>query len=411
MIKNEVIKTLMKKFDSSFYIYDEEEIIKSIDTLKNKFSEFEFLYSVKTNPNKNILNLMKEHGVGTDSASPHEVELSNLSNIKKDKIIYSAPGKSKKDIERVIDKCIITADSYNELNLLNEVAKSKNIKLQVGLRINANYNVFGEKVISSKYGVDEEGLLENKSYIDNLENIEIVGIHVHLQSQILDYKIIYNYYEYVLKLALLCKEKMNFKLGFVNFGGGLGISYGKSYQTLDIDNLASMSNDLVRKYKSKINARFIIESGRFLVCKSGTYVTPIVDIKTSRNVKYLIVKNGYNGFFKPTISEMIVSYLDKKEDIKMMEPIFTSYDSYEISLIKLNDKNGDKKEVVTVGGNLCTSADILAKDILLPKAEINDLILINNAGSYAYTLTPLLFSSHEKPLEIYFKNMNDYKIN
>lgn len=410
MINNNVLKELMTKVDKSFYIYDEEEILKAINILQDKFSEFEILYSIKTNPNKNILELISKNNIGADAASAKEVEISSAMNINKENIIYSSPGKRRKDIEESIDKCIITADSYNELSLLNEIGENRNVQLEVGLRINADYNVFGGKPLSSKYGVDEESLLGYKDFIDNLNNIKIIGIHVHLQSQILDYETIYNYYEYVLKLALFCKDKMNFNLKFINFGGGLGVSYGDSYKNLDIDKLSIMSNNLIAKYKEKLNTRFIIESGRFLVCKSGTYVTPIIDIKESRGSKYIIVQNGYNGFFKPTISELIVSYTNGKNNLKMMEPLFTSYDSYKISLIKGENESEDLKEIVTVGGNLCTAVDILAKDIALPKAEINDLISINNAGSYAYSLTPLLFSSQEKPVEIYFRSMDDYSI-
>ena len=408
MINNDILRYLMNQVNKSFYVYDEEEILKSINILKDKFSEFEFLYSVKANPNKHIINLMRKNNMGVDAASAKEVKLSALAQIDKEKIIYSSPGKTIQDIKSVIDECIITADSYNELNLLNDIAKEKGIILEVGLRINANYNMFGGNSLSSKYGVDEETLTAHKDFINNLKNIKIIGIHVHLQSQILDYNVIYNYYEYVLNLALFCQNEMNFNLKFINFGGGLGISYSDFYEDLDIDKLSYISNNLIRKYKEKINTRFIIESGRFLVCKSGTYVTPIVDIKTSRNIKYIIVQNGYNGFFKPTLSELIVSYTNKKNNLKMMEPLFTSYDAYKIDLIQ-NIKT-DEKEVVTVGGNLCTAADILAKDILLPKAQINDLISINNAGSYAYTLTPLLFSSQEIPAEIYYKSVDSYEI-
>lgn len=408
MINNDILRYLMNQVNKSFYVYDEEEILKSINILKDKFSEFEFLYSVKANHNKHILDLMRKNNMGVDAASAKEVKLSALAQIDKEKIIYSSPGKTIQDIKSVIDECIITADSYNELNLLNDIAKEKGIILEVGLRINANYNMFGGNSLSSKYGVDEETLTAHKDFINNLKNIKIIGIHVHLQSQILDYNVIYNYYEYVLNLALFCQNEMNFNLKFINFGGGLGISYSDFYEDLDIDKLSYISNNLIRKYKEKINTRFIIESGRFLVCKSGTYVTPIVDIKTSRNIKYIIVQNGYNGFFKPTLSELIVSYTNKKNNLKMMEPLFTSYDAYKIDLIQ-NIKT-DEKEVLTVGGNLCTAADILAKDILLPKAQINDLISINNAGSYAYTLTPLLFSSQEIPAEIYYKSVDSYEI-
>ncbi len=408
MINNAILQQLMKKVNKSFYVYDEEKILESINILKDKFSEFEVLYSVKTNPNKSIVDFMSKNNIGTDCASAKEVEISNLVNLDYDKIIYSSPGKTKSDIENTVDKCIITADSYNELAMINEVAKKRNTILEVGLRINANYNMFEGEPLSSKYGVDEETLIQNKDFINSLEHIKIIGIHVHLQSQVLDYEVIYNYYEYILKLALYCKEDMNFDIKFVNFGGGLGIKYSKSYDKLDIDKLGEMSNKLAKEYKKKLDARFIIESGRFLVCQSGTYVTPIVDIKTSRNIKYLIVQNGYNGFFKPTISELIVSYTGEKENLKMAEPIFTSYDSYKIELIC--EGNVKEKEIVTVGGNLCTAADILAKDILLEKAQIGDLVSINNAGSYAYTLSPLLFSSQDTPCQIYFRDINDYII-
>lgn len=85
----------------------------------------------------------------------------------------------------------------------------------------------------------------------------------------------------------------------------------------------------------------------------------------------------------------------------MMESLFTSYDSYKISLIKRENESEEIKEIVTIGANLCIAVDILAKDIVLQKAELNDLISINNAGSYAYSLTPLLFSRQEKTIEIY----------
>lgn len=406
MIKDDIILLISNKINKSFYLYDEKEILKSISNLRENFKEFEFLYSIKTNPNENILNFISKNKIGSDAASAKEVKLSIKANIKKENIIYSTPGKTKKDIEDTYDKCIITADSYNELCLINKVAQEKNIILNVGLRINANYNVYGNEPLSSKYGVDEEGLLDHKEFIESLSNIKITGIHVHLQSQILDYNIILKYYEYVLNLSVFCIDKMDFELDFINFGGGLGISYNNKDKDLDLHLLGREVSALLDKYKDKLSCRFILESGRYIACKCGTYVTPIVDIKVSRNIKYLIVKNAYNGFFKPTISEMIVTYANDKENLKMYEPIFTSFDSYEIKLLKQKEEYNNETEIVTIGGSLCTAADIMGKDIELPKANINDLILINNAGSYAYTLTPILFSSHEKPSEVYLCSNN-----
>ena len=77
----------------------------------------------------------------------------------KEKIIYSSAGKTKQDIEETYDKCIITADSYHELEVINEVAKEHNIVLRVGVRINSNYAIEGGDILPNKFGIDEESLL------------------------------------------------------------------------------------------------------------------------------------------------------------------------------------------------------------------------------------------------------------
>lgn len=398
------IKEFINKYKRPFYIYDEKVIAEQISKLKSNFPEFEFLYSIKANPNKNIVEFLAANNIGGDAASKNEVFKSANAGIPKEKIIYSAPGKTKEDIEETFDKCIITADSYHELSLINEVAKEHNTVLRVGIRINSNYAIEGGDILPSKLGIDEESLLPHKIFIDSLENIKVCGIHVHLKSQILNYETIYNYYKDVLELAVFCTQKMGFDMEYINFGGGLGIAYSHREDELNIDLLGQKCKDLIKQFKEKLNCRLIIESGRFLVCKSGTYVTYIVDKKISRGKTYLIVKNGYNGFHKPTLSEMVLNYTKvPPQEIKPTEPMFTSYDAYKIDV--LNDS--DEKETVTVCGNLCTAADLLAKDVVLNKAQIGDIITVTNAGSYAFTLSPLLFSSHDIPYEFYINSKDE----
>ena len=108
--------------------------------------------------------------------------------------------------------------------------------------------------------------------------------------------------------------------------------------------------------------------------------------------------NGYNGFHKPSLAELVLNYAEvPREDIKPTEPMFTSYDAFQVDV--LNDS--DEKEIITVCGNLCTAADLLGKNLELKKAEIGDVVTVSNAGSYGFTLSPVLFSSHDIPYEIY----------
>ncbi len=407
-MEKSIIKNLMEKYKRPFYIYDEEVIYEQIQKLKDNFPEFEFLYSIKTNPNENIVKFIAQNGIGSDAASKNEVLKSVEANIPKEKIIYSSAGKTKSDIEATYDKCIITADSYHELEVINQVAEEKGQVLRVGLRINPNYSMDSDSAVSSKFGVDEESLLEHRDFINSLKNVKICGIHVHLRSQVLDYEVLYNYYKDIFDLAVFCVCEMGFDMDYINFGGGLGIAYSDRNEELKIDFLGQKCRELVREFKTKLNCRLIIESGRFIICRAGTYVTYVIDKKVSRGVNYLIVANGYNGFHKPSLAELVVSYSQEpRENLKATEPIFTAYDANQLDILN----EADEKELVTVCGNLCTAADLLGKNLELPKAEIGDIVTVSNAGSYGFTLSPILFSSHEIPYEIYLDSEKNVIIN
>ena len=156
---SKIIKKLMMENDRAFYIYDEKIIDRQIKILSEKMSHFEFIYSVKTNPYKPIVNFIASKGLGADAASAQEVMIAKDAGLSYDKVLYSSPGKTRTDIEKTIDKSIIIADSYNELALINDVARQRNLHINIGLRVNPDYIMDVGKGSSSKFGVDEETLV------------------------------------------------------------------------------------------------------------------------------------------------------------------------------------------------------------------------------------------------------------
>lgn len=396
-----IIEKLMLQYDAPFYIYDESIISEQIEILSENFSRFEFLYSLKSNPYTPIVNFIASRGFGADAASAEEVIIAHKAGLSYEKILYSSPGKTRNNIEKALDKSIIVADSYNELSLINDVAKQMKLHIKVGLRINPDYTMDIEKGVSSKFGVDEETIIKHRDFINGLSNIKIVGIHVHLSSQVLDHRILYRYYEKIFELALFCNEAMGWELEFINFGGGLGIAYSLSDDNpLDLGQLSNECENLFQRFKNKFNARLIIETGRFVVCEAGQYVTHIVDIKESRGTKYLIVENGLNGFLRPCIAELLTAYTVKGSKLQGCEPLFTAKNAFEFTNLK---REKSFLEKVSIVGNLCTSADIMAKDVMLPSSNIGDILVVSKAGSYSYTLTPMLFSGHRAALQFYIK--------
>jgi len=125
----------------------------------------------------------------------------------------------------------------------------------------------------------------------------------------------------------------------------------------------------------------------------------------SHGKTYIILKNTMNGFIRPSLAKMVLSYTNEVSP-KGTEPLFTSRNAF--SFITL--KEGDEEETVTLVGNLCTSADVIAEDITLPRLEAGDLVVINNAGGYAAVLSPMQFSSQEKPSELFLTSKGDITV-
>ena len=381
------------------YVYDQKVIVDQIGMLKEAFAGFVLLYSVKANPNIHVMQTIKEAGLGTDAASANEVELSSKLGLTKDKVYYSCPGKTEDDIERVIQKSIIIADSFHDLFVINEVAKRRGQLVEIGLRINPNFTMISDSGAPSKFGIDEEQVFLKAKEIGDLTHVVIKGIHVHIQSQILDYSMLSRYYEKVFALATRLKEELNMGIEFINFGSGVGIVYDDKNDTpLDFVALSKNISKLVMKYNQKLKATLILETGRFVVGLAGKYVTQIVDIKRSRGKTFYIVKNSLNGFIRPSIACLVKKYASNIE-LLPTEPLFTSEHAFQFEVV--NDSV--EMERVDIVGHLCTAADVMTVDVMARKAEIGDMLVVSNAGSYAFTLSPNSFSSQDAPVELFLK--------
>ena len=398
-LKNQICE-ISQKYDS-FYLYDEKIIKNSISNLRKVFPEIEFLYSIKCNSNVNVLKSIFSEGFGADAASLAEVLMARKLDLDKNKIYYSAPGKTSKDIEIAINESNLIADSIEEIRRINMVSKSLNKVTEIGVRLNPDFS--GK---ASKFGVDEDifyDFLQNNS----CQNIKIIGIHVHLKSQELNVETLANYYKNMFLLVEKVQNTLSYKLKYVNMGSGMGIQYSKSDVPLDLDRLKNLVKDNLSEFKKhNPDITIFIETGRYVTAKSGFYIMKVLDKKVSYGTTYLILKNTLNGFIKPSVIKLVSKY--EKENPVSWEPLFTSKDAFEILTFK---EETDKKEKVTLVGNLCTATDVIAEDIVLPSMDCGDVIVINNAGSYAVVLSPMQFSSQEKPVEVFLSVDDSVKIN
>lgn len=405
MKNQEVIHQQAKLYDS-FYLYDETQITNNINHLKRSFQGVKFLYSIKTNSDENVVNCILSNGFGVDAASAAEVLMGNKNNVCKKDIQFSAPGKTKKIIQDTIDIATIVADSLNEIKLIDEVAKEKNIIAKIGVRLNPEFTFDANEGVPSKFGIDENQFFDELSMILSLTNIEIVGLHIHVKSQELDEGKICAYHENVFELAQKVQQKLSKTLNFINMGSGLGIPYETTDKEVDVSKIAQNTQKLISSFANQFsNTQIYIETGRYIVGKSGVYAAKVLDKKVSHGKTYVILGNTLNGFIRPSMAQLVAKCAGS-ETPPSSEPFYTSKKPSQIIALSQSE-NLEKVELV---GNLCTATDVVASNIELPCLNIGDVVVFTNAGSYAAVISPMQFSSQVKPKELFLTICGDVKM-
>ena len=394
MEHRELIRSLSERYDS-FYLYDGARVAARAEHLKQVFAPVEFLYSVKCNPNPHILDTLFARGFGADAASLGEVLMAAEHGLTKEQIYFSAPGKTQRDIDEALPRAVLIADSLDEVGRIDKAAKAQGVCAEIGLRINPNFSFTGEGGHPSKFGIDEDdalALVQTNPY----KNVKINGIHVHVKSQELDGAVLAAYYGRMIALArrfaAVCGE-----LAYVNMGSGIGVPFADHDREIDLEALYSSAKAPLDAFRADFpGTRVFIETGRYTTCISGVYVTRVVDRKVSHGKTYLLLKNTLNGFLRPSVAVMVGKYTDPAT-AKSWEPLFTCDGAFRFTPLK----GGEPTETVTLVGNLCTGTDVIAEDIPMPHLDCGDLIVIDNAGSYASVLSPMQFASQDKPAELF----------
>ena len=360
-----------------FYIYDLDAVAERAERVRRAFPDFRLLYSLKANPHPAIVALMAARGAGADTASANETLLAAGRGIPAGMIYYSSPGKTKRDLLAAAGKCVIIADSMNELNLLNALAAERGERLSVGARLNipnaamsgSAHEVMGG--VATKFGIALEEF--GSADLSRLGNIKIAGIHVYFGSQLLDAGIIANNFSLIASAALEINKK--YPLDFVNFGGGFGVPYLPEEKDLDLKDLSGMVYACPAA-RGLLDSGIVcnIELGRYLAAECGLFVTTAADVKESFGRKYVIIDGGMNSFYRPVMTG----------------------DFHGV----IQPGNGGAPETVTLVGNLCTPIDQYYENITLNAPKAGDVIAFRNAGAYGYSMSLLEFISHERPKEL-----------
>ncbi len=370
------ISDIAKKYGTPFYSYSYSKLKGNINNFKNSFKSFSPLicFAVKSNTNVNMIREIKKFGLGADVVSMGELMMSLKAGINPNKIVFSGVGKTSNEISFAIDKKIllINAESISEIKEINRIAKIKNKKIRVGVRLNPNTDAKTLSQISTgkkenKFGVNKNTFYEIVNYCKNSENIDLKCLSVHIGSQILDYKP----YEKMLKeiSKILIKTEHNFE--FIDLGGGMGIAYSDKDKKLNYKKYKLAILKFLQKHKVKI----IFEPGRSIIGNTGTLVTKVIYIKDSDKKKFIILDAAMNDLMRPALYGALHKTL---------------------AVIKTNKISKKPYEFV---GPICESTDKFITLNKFQKLKEKDLVAICDVGAYGMSLSSN-YNLRPKPVEL-----------
>ena len=387
-LNNHKLSDIAKEYKTPLYVMDDVHLRKTLDDFKNYFKGSTFnpyvVYASKAFMTPYICNLMTEYNNYMDSVSIGDLYVAKYSGFNMEHIVFHGNNKSIEELEYAIKENvgIIVVDNYHELCMLDTLLKN-NKKQNILIRVNPGIDAHTHKYIqtaklSSKFGesiYDAEIIDKLITKIKTSENINLLGFHAHIGSQIHESEAFITEIDKMVAFQLDICSRYNIQLPTLNLGGGFGIKYEKDEKNLSIkDMMTTISNHLDEVLKNqKIIKNIMIEPGRSIVGPAGITLYTCSQIKKTYGGKnYLFVDGGMTDNIRPAL-----------------------YDAtYECDIV---NKMEDNKEIlVDVVGKCCESGDIIRKNVLVPQIEKDDILVVYATGAYNHSMSSN-YNNHLKP--------------
>lgn len=347
-----------------YYYYDTQLLRKTLEVIKQeceKHENFHVHYAVKANANPKILRIISQYGFGADCVSGGEIKAAIEAGFPADKVVYAGVGKSDWEINLGLEEGIacFNVESIAELEVIEELAVAANKTANVAFRINPNIGAHTHANITTglaenKFGIamqDMENVIERAT---TMNNINVVGLHFHIGSQILDmgdFKALCNRIN-ELQVQL---GKHHIYVQSINVGGGLGVNYD-SPDRQPIPDFKEYFHTYAKHLRLREGQQLHFELGRSVVAQCGSLISRVLYVKQGSHKQFAILDAGMTDLIRPALYQA----LHKIQNLTSNEPT----------------------EVYDVVGPICESSDVFAKAIDLNKCHRGDLIAIRSAGAY-----------------------------
>jgi len=357
------LDALAARVGTPFYCYSSATLARHYKVFAEALPKDSLVaFSVKANGNLAVLKTLAKLGAGADVVSGGELKKARAAGIPADKIVFSGVGKTKAEMRLALEENIyqFNVESEPELEALNAVALELQKRAPVTLRINPDVDAKTHAKITTgtaetKFGIPFAQARAVYKKAASLKGIEIVGVDVHIGSQIIELQPFADAFEIVAGLVKDLRADGH-AISRLDLGGGLGVPYA---QDNDPPPDPAAYGRVVAKATGDLGCRLIFEPGRLIAANAGVLVSEVIYVKKGDAKTFLIIDAGMNDLIRPAL------YESWHEIVPVKEPV-----------------PGAARIPYDVVGPVCETSDLFAANRALPELKSGDLVAILSAGAY-----------------------------
>ena len=340
-------------------------------------------YALKANSTLGLARALRDLGSAADANSIWEIELAQKAGFPPADIVFTGVGKSLAELECAVPMGLkaINVESAGELARVEAIAARLGAIARVALRVNPDIDAKSHPHISTglrinKFGIPLDAVRELCATMGARPALKLVALHVHIGSQITTVEPLARSAALVARLAAELGDLRAgpVRLEYLDLGGGLGISYdGRDVPTVE-QYVAALLKEV-----GPTGPPIVVEPGRAIVGPSGALVARIIDLKPrNADSEFAVLDAGMAELMRPAL-----------------------YDAYH-AVEAISPRPGPERQYELVGP-ICESADVIARDRVLPPLEVGDLVAIRDAGAYGSAMASN-YNRHPLPAEVLVDN-------
>ena len=374
------VSELKAQYGTPLYVYDENMLVNQCRTFINNFKSSKFstevLYASKAFSCLEVLRIASREGLGVDVVSLGEIHTAYKAGYDMRRAYFHGNNKTREELQYALEVGVgtIVIDNDYEYEMINEIVREGGNTVDVLLRINTGIDAHTHEYIKtakddSKFGysVYDETIYDLIADIHNQSNLNFVGFHSHIGSQIFEKTSFFEAVKVVMEFTRRVQERLGLTISVLNLGGGFGVYYTKEDRPFELAEFLREYIEVVERESDNFGldlTKVVIEPGRSLTCNAGSTLYSVGGVKkTFAGREYVFVDGGMAD-----------------------NPRYALYKAkYEAMLA--NKMNEQADTTYTVAGKCCESGDMLVMDAKLPKADQGDLLLVSSTGAYNYSMS------------------------